>query len=270
MAMNSVDVPMTQSSLVGNSTEIKLPEEEIQKSFYYDFILELEANKEKNGLQEIDFENLKKIKENSDVRNFLWYILISMYDQNTLTLQEANVEIEKMKNELKFILDEKDYTEEGIKNFKDSLATSKTEGKVYLSEVRKTEYQNNHLTVILIISLVISVFPLLQMFNVLHSLAALILFSAGMVLIAGYAFYFLWFNIKDRDNLDFSKTNFSTIDGSILETPDSKRECVPFSEDDEQADAAFNNEEETEEEKCVNPSELMIDSEKMRDYLDKN
>ena len=110
MAMNSVDVPMTQSSLVGNSTELDLPEEEMGKSLYYDFIVELEDNKEKNGLREIDFENLKKITENSDVRNFLWHILIEMYDQNTLTLQNANVEMEKMKNELKFILDEKDYT----------------------------------------------------------------------------------------------------------------------------------------------------------------
>lgn len=270
MAMNSVDVPMTQSSLVGNSTELDLPTEEMSKSLYYDFILELEANKENNGLKEIDFENLKNITENSDVRNFLWYILIEMYDQNTLTLQNANVEMEKMKNELKFILDEKDYTQEGIKNFRDSLSTTKTQGQVYLSKVRKTQYQNNHLTVLLIISLVILVFPLLQMFNVLHSLAALILYCTGLVLIAGYGFYFLWFNIKDRDNLDFSKTNFSTIDGSIMQTPDSKRECVPFSEDDEQADSAFNTEEETEEEKCVNPSELMIDSEKMREYLDKN
>ena len=129
------------------------------------------------------------------------------------------------------------------------LATSKTKGKVYLSEVRKTQYQNNHLTVILIILLVILVFPFLQMFNVLNNMAALILFSAGMVLIAGYAFYFLWFNIKDHDNLDFSKKAFSTIDGNLVETPDSKRECVPFSEDDETTDDAFNAEEETEEEK---------------------
>ena len=270
MAMNSVEVPTTQSSLVANSTELDLPEdEEVERSFYYDFILELEKNKDKNGLREIDFENLKKINENADARNFLWHILMQMYDQNTKTLQDTNEEIQKMKNELNFILDEKDYTEEGIKNFRDSLATSKTKGKVYLSEVRKTQYQNNHLTVILIILLVILVFPFLQMFNVLNNMAALILFSAGMVLIAGYAFYFLWFNIKDHDNLDFSKKAFSTIDGNLVETPDSKRECVPFSEDDETTDDAFNAEEETEEEKCVNPSELMIDSEKMREYLDK-
>ena len=45
---------------------------------------------------------------------------MQMYDQNTKTLQDTNEEIQKMKNELNFILDEKDYTEEGIKNFRDS------------------------------------------------------------------------------------------------------------------------------------------------------
>ena len=40
MAMNSVEVPTTQSSLVANSTELDLPEdEEVERSFYYDFIL---------------------------------------------------------------------------------------------------------------------------------------------------------------------------------------------------------------------------------------
>lgn len=264
MAVNPINIPTTQSSLVGNSQELELPNSEMNKSFYFDFINELEANKEVNGLKEVDFENLKNISDNNDVRNILWYMLTEMYDQNTISLEKSNKEIEKLKTELKFINEEKEDTSKGIKDYQDSLSTSKKKGLSYLSEVRKTEYQNNHLTVILIILIVILAFPLLKTVNILNKLVALILFSSGLVLIAGYAFYFLWYNIKDRDNLDFSKKSFSTIDGSVFETPENQRECVPLDENENEGYT----EEETEETECINPNSLKIKPRKMQEYLD--
>ena len=90
MAVNPINIPTTQSSLVGNSQELELPNSEMNKSFYFDFINELEANKEVNGLKEVDFENLKNISDNNDVRNILWYMLTEMYDQNTISLEKSN------------------------------------------------------------------------------------------------------------------------------------------------------------------------------------
>ena len=71
-----VSVPPTTSSL--GSSNIILPENEntLPTNLYTPLILELEENRDQNGLAEVEFTKLKKIADNATVRDLLQKMIV--------------------------------------------------------------------------------------------------------------------------------------------------------------------------------------------------
>lgn len=255
----NVEVPVTTSSL--SSRTIEIPNSEmntVKTNLYTPFIMELEENKNNNGLAEVDFDNLLMVTDNSDTRELLNKMLVGMYETNTNRLTEINGEIEKLQDELHSSLGELRETERDIRNLKDDLTTNTRKVEIELNETRRTEYQIHHMIVILVCSVVALLFPILKMFGVLNTIVATLLFVVVMTGVAGYSGYFLWYKLLDVDPNDFSKKNLSQ--NVVLEkTSDEDRECLPTDTED-----SFENEV---EEPCVNPAELVIPDDKMAEYL---
>lgn len=260
MNNSAVAIPPTTSSL--SSSNIELPVEsnnlDKQENLYSNLIKELEMNRDKNGFEDVDFNTLSKIGDNSDVRELLKTMLVGMYNSNTERLTEVNKEIENLQEELRFSLTEIDESENDIRDFRDKLSTNTRKSEIEINEIRRTEYQIRHMIVILIVLLVALLFPLLKMFGVLNQVVATMIYVLIIVTLAGYSGYFLWYKLINVDPNNFDKVNLSQ-DKILEKTEDSDRECVPT--DEEQS---FDTEV---TESCVNPAELRVPDYKMDEYL---
>lgn len=259
MNNSSVAIPPTTSSL--SSSNIELPVEsnlDKQENLYSNFIKELEMGRNNNGLEDVDFNTLNRITDNSDVRELLKTMLVGMYNSNTERLTEVNKEIENLQEELRFSLSEINESEKDIRDFRDKLSTNTRKSEIEINEIRRTEYQIRHMIVVLIVLLVGLLFPLLKMFGVLNNIVATVIYALIIVTVAGYAGYYLWYKLINVDPNNFDKINLSQ--NQILEkTREEDRECVPT--DEEQT---FDTEV---TEACVNPAELRVPDYKMDEYL---
>ena len=254
-----VSVPPTTSSL--GSSNIILPENEntLPTNLYTPLILELEENRDKNGLAEVEFTKLKKIADNATVRDLLQKMIVGMYDSNTNILKEVNGEIETLQDELREINLEIAYSSKNLKDYKNAISTNIRRSELELNEIRKTEYQVLHLSRVLIVLLVALVFPVLSYLGFLNGLVATSVYAVVLLILLGYILYFLWFKVQNREVNDFSKIDLSENKKLVESTPVSNRECVPTDNENtfsEQAD-----------EECVNPVELRIPDDKMAEYL---
>ena len=109
---------------------------------------------DKNGFSDIQFDKLLMITDNSDTRELLNKMLVGMYETNTTRLVEINTEIEKLQGELRSSITEINETEHDIRELEDDESTIKRKSQIELNEIRRTEYQNYHLIIVLSISLV--------------------------------------------------------------------------------------------------------------------
>lgn len=260
MNNSTVAVPPTTSSLA--SSNIEVPREEIPElpsNLYTPFINDLQTNRDKNGFSDIQFDKLLMITDNSDTRELLNKMLVGMYETNTTRLVEINTEIEKLQGELRSSITEINETEHDIRELEDDESTIKRKSQIELNEIRRTEYQNYHLIIVLSISVVALLFPILNLFGVLNGVVSTIIYVLIMTIVAGYAGYYLWYKLLDVDPNDFSKKNTSQ-DIELRETDEEDRNCLPSDEED-----TFDK---INEEPCVNPAELIIPDEKMEEYLD--
>lgn len=256
MNNSTISIPTTPSSL--SSSDLPQTNNTNSMNLYTNFISDLEANRDKNGFEDVDFTTLSSITDNSDVRELLKTMLVGMYNSNTKKLTEINGEIEKLQEELRFSLNEIGETEKDIRNFRDNLSTNTRKTEIEINEIRRTEYQIGHLIVILIISIIAFLFPILKMFGVLNKIASTVIFLSIMIVLVGYSGYFLWYKLLNVDPQNFDKVNVSKNE-PLEDTPDDDRECVPFDEEDS-FDTSVT-------EQCINPAELRVPDYKMDEYL---
>lgn len=254
-----VSVPPTTSSLGSSNIVLPKDEEPLPVNLYTNFILELEENRNKNGLAEVNFNKLKRINDNAIVRDLLHKMITGMYNSNTELLKEVNAEIETLKVELKSINIEIAESSRSLKDYTNAISTNIRKSELELNEIRKTEYQVLHLSRVLIILLVASVFPVLSYLGFLNNLVAIGLYSVVLFIIVGYSLYFLWFMINNREVNDFSKIDFSENKKRPEPTPSNERKCVPTDNEDTFSKRA--------NEECINPVELRIPNDKMAEYL---
>ncbi len=166
----------TTSSLASSNIEVPSEETQITSNLYTPFINDLQTNRDKNGFSDIQFDKLLMITDNSDTRELLNKMLVGMYETNTTRSIEINTEIEKLQGELRSSLTEINETEHDIRELEDDESTIKRKSQIELNEIRRTEYQNYHLIIVLSISVVALLFPILNLFGVLNGVVSTIIY----------------------------------------------------------------------------------------------
>lgn len=258
MNNSTVSVPPTTSSLGSSNIVLPTNENTLPTNFYTSFIIELEENRDKNGLAEVDFTKLKKISDNAIVRDLLYKMIVGMYGSNTEILKEVNGEIETLQAELREINLEIADSTKSLKDYKNAVSTKIRRSELQLNEIRKTEYQVLHLSRVLIVLLVALVFPVLSYLGFLNSLVATGIYLVVIMTLVAYLLYYLWFKVQNREVNDFSKRDHSE-NKKLAATPVRDRECVPMEKENTFSEQA--------KEECVNPVELRIPDDKMAEYL---
>ncbi len=227
---------------------------------YKDFLGNLINHKADLHITNVDLEKLKKLDDIVALRELLWSILTSVYNNNSQLLDSTIDEIKRsdgLHEEQKKLADRDHTIMESLKGLN---ITNKRKISIENYAFEKTMYQLDFLKKVLIALAILIILPILRLTGIIGKGLALTLFFIVIVILVLYGVYHLYYKSLNRDENDFNKFNFGKPDAKqVLESKLNGR----MSESDRQRCKNLQDIDSDE----INPELLVISRDKMQEYM---